>query len=36
MIRHGCTVVSRRPTSGARSNGATVADQHDTVQWLSY
>ncbi len=29
MIRHGCAMVSRRPTPGTKSNGATVADQYD-------
>jgi len=31
IIRHGCAVVSRRPTPGAKSNGATVANQYDTA-----
>jgi len=31
MIPHRSAVASRRPTPGAKSNGATVADQYDTA-----
>jgi len=31
MIRRGRAVASRRPTPGAKSNGATVADHENTA-----
>jgi len=33
MIRHGCVVASRRLAPDTKSNGATAADQYDTVDY---